>query len=352
VIGSADVTSGAHDLHARANLVDCHLDLMMTVVLERQIGARATFADRWLPELKEAGVKVQVVPVYTEFTLPAAHLHEALRQIAAFKRQVELNPERVAHCRTGSAVRSALDSDRLAMILALEGASALQGDASLVSLFFELGVRMISLTHEWRTQLADGSGENAAGSRLSTAGVQVLAEMERLGILMDVSHLGRSGVAHVLELASRPLIASHSGSDSVHPHHRNLTDEEIRGIAATGGVVCIIMLPHFVAAGEATPEHVVNHIEHMASVAGFEHVGLGSDFIADIVDDCFPTHMRLGSSDLRKSIVGLRASRDLVRVTEAMLRRGFSDEQVLAILGDNLMRVFDEVIGCGPHGPV
>jgi membrane dipeptidase len=354
------LATAARRLHSEATVVDCHLDLLMTVVLQRQIGARGSFDGRWLPELRAGGVKVQVAPVYCEGTLPAAHLHDAMRTIAAFKREVAQNSGAVRHCRTGAEIRQAVADGQIAMVLSFEGGSALQGDPSLLPLFFELGVRMIGFTLEGRTALADGSGENPTGSRLTSTGVEVVRQMQRLGIVMDVSHLGIRGVEHVLELATRPVVASHSGAWSVHQNHRNLTDEQIRAIAATGGVVCAVMLPCFVDPDQPTVDRLMDHVEHMVSVGGATHVGLGSDFFAEIAADCWPTHMNLSSAlyypphgnDLHASIPGLRSSRDLANLTEAMLRRGFSEADTRGILGDNLLRVFDAVMGISDENPL
>ena len=131
-----------------------------------------------------------------------------------------------------------------------------------------LGVRVASIAHWGRTALADGSGEDATGSRLTAPGVAALREMERLGMIFDVSHLGASGVAHVLELATRPVMATHSSARALRDHHRNLTDDQIRGVAATGGVICVNFLPGFLAEDPAdfTVDRLVDHIEHVAGV--------------------------------------------------------------------------------------
>ena len=123
----------------------------------------------------------------------------------------------------------------------------LDASVELLSTLHRLGVRVASIAHWGRTPLADGSGEDATGSRLTAAGVAALREMERLGIVFDISHLGASGVAHVLELATRPVIATHSSARALRDHHRNLTDEQLRGVAATGGVVCVNFFAGFLS---------------------------------------------------------------------------------------------------------
>jgi membrane dipeptidase len=198
-----------------------------------------------------------------------------------------------------------------------------------------------------RTLLGDGSGEAEAGSRLPRAGIAVLAEMDRLGIVFDVSHLGAAGVEHVLELATRPVIASHSAARALRDHHRNLTDEQLRGIAATGGVIGLNLLACFIDPEDATIDRVVDHYEHLVEVVGIEHIGVGPDFIADIYDDLYPAHADLRSEglDARLNVEDLHASRHLPNLTAALLRRGFSERDVRLILGENYLRVFRQVMG-------
>lgn len=335
-------------LHQDAVVVDAHNDLVLSITAPG-LGERGTFKHRWLPELRAGGVNVQVCPLYSDPEIPEAHLRQTLRQIAALKREVELNSADLAICRSGEEIDAAVDSRRIALVIAMEGALALGPDESLVEIFYELGVRMISFTHMGRTLLADGSGEDATGSRLPRAGVDVLREMERLGIIFDVSHLGAAGVEQVLELATRPVIASHSATRAIRDHHRNLTDDQVRGIAATGGVIGLNLLACFIDQENPTIDRVVDHYEHLVEVVGIEHIGVGPDFIADIYDDLYPAHADLTSEglDTRVNIEGLHAPRHLPNLTAALLRRGFSEADVRLILGENFLRVFREVMGVG-----
>jgi len=336
----------AQRLHREAIVVDAHNDLVLSITAPG-LGERSTFKHRWLPELRAGGVNVQVCPLYSDPEIPEAHLRQTLRQIAALKREVELNPADLAICRSGEEIDAAVNSGKIALVIAMEGALALGPDESILEIFYELGVRMISFTHMGRTLLADGSGEDATGSRLPRAGVAVLREMERVGIVFDVSHLGAAGVEHVLELATRPVIASHSALRALRDHHRNLTDEQLRGIAATGGVIGLNLLACFIDQENPTIDRVVDHYEHLVEVVGIEHVGVGPDFIADTYDDLYPAHADLTSEglDTRVNIEGLHASRHLPNLTAALLRRGFSEDDVRLILGENHLRVFREVMG-------
>jgi membrane dipeptidase len=333
-------------LHREAVVVDAHNDLVLSIAAGG-LGERGTFKHRWLPELREGGVNVQVCPLYSDPQIPEAHLRQTLLQIAALKREVRLNAGDLAICRSGVDIDVALHEGKIALVIAMEGALALGPDERLLEVFYELGVRMISLTHMGRTLLADGSGEDEAGSRLPRAGVAVVREMDRLGIVFDLSHLGAAGVEHVLEIATRPVIASHSAARALRDHHRNLTDEQLRGIAATGGVIGLNLLACFIDQDNPTIDRVVDHYEHLADVVGVEHIGLGPDFIADIYDDIYPANADLSieALDPRLNIEGLHASRHLPNLTAALLRRGFSESDVRLILGENYLRVFREVMG-------
>jgi membrane dipeptidase len=336
----------ALQLHQDAVVVDAHNDLVLSLTAPG-LGERGTFAGRWLAELRAGGVDVQVCPLYSDPEIPEAHLRQALRQIAALKREAAQNAGDLSICRSGTEIDSAVAAGKVALVLALEGALALGPDESIVEIFYDLGIRMISFTHMGRTLLADGSGEDATHSRLPREGVAVLAAMERLGIVFDVSHLGAAGVDHVLELATRPVIASHSATRALSDHHRNLTDDQLRGIAATGGVVGLNLLACFIDPENPTIDRVVDHYEHLIGIVGVEHVGVGPDFVADIFDDLFPAHADLSSEGLdpRLNIEGLHASRHLPNLTAALLDRGFGERDVRLILGENFLRVFRDVMG-------
>src|SRR4051794_20788561 len=277
------------DLHRDAPVVDTHNDLLM-LVARRPLARQATyFRERWLPQLRAGGVDVQVLPVYIDDDFrPEGALRQTLRMLEAGHRVIEANSDAVALCTSPDEIDAALGEGRIACILALEGCEAVGIHVELLETLYRVGVRMASFTHFGRTALADGSAEDAAGSRLTTAGVEAFALMQRLGMLMDVSHLSAAGVDHVLELSRRAVIASHSSAHAVRAHHRNLTDERLKGIAATGGVVGVNFFHGFIDETVSSVPRVVDHIEHIASVAGIEHVGLGPDFVKEVYDELLP----------------------------------------------------------------
>ncbi|MFD9076524.1 dipeptidase, partial [Streptomyces lasiicapitis] len=256
--------------------------------------------------------------------------------------------DQVALCVDGADIDRALGEDKIALVLALESAPGIDASVELFSTLFRLGVRIASIAHWGRTPLADGSREDATGSRLTAPGVEALREMERLGMLFDISHLGASGVAHVLELATRPLIATHSSARALRDHHRNLTDDQIRGVAGTGGVVCVNFVPDFLTDDESkvSVDRVVDHIEHIVSVAGIDHVGLGPDFLREVIADLTPPCCDNASDEHPLfDFPGLEGPADLPVVTEAMIRQGLAEEDVLKILGGNLRRLMSTHMG-------
>ena len=338
----------ARALHDDAVVVDCHNDLILLVDRKRAVGEPDHFARYWLPELRAGGVNVQVVPIYIDDEYrPDGALRRTLILIEQVHRIVQQHASEVALCLTGSDIDEAVASGRIAFVLALEGMEALGTDVSLVETFHRLGVRMMSFTHFGRTAMADGSAEDDAGSRLTRAGVEAVGEMERLGIVLDLSHLGIGGVAHALEIATRPLIASHSGARALCDHHRNLSDEVIKAIAVTGGAVGINAFPWFVDRKAPTLDRFVDHIEHVRDLAGIDHVGIGPDFIREYYQEFFGNYPDMETEGLRinEAIAGLGYSRDLPNLTVRMVERGFTDGDVRKVLGANFLRVFHQVMG-------
>jgi membrane dipeptidase len=342
-------TVGVQQLHQSAVVADTHNDLLMSVVARRPDRWAAYFRENWLPQLRDGGVDVQVLPVFIDDAYrPEGALRQTLRMIEAAHRIAEGNPDEVALCLDGASIEATLASGRIALVLALEGCPAIDADVELFESMHRLGVRIASLTHFGRTALADGSGEDGTGGRLTRAGVAALAEMERLGILFDVSHLGAAGVDHVLELATRPVIATHSSARALRDHHRNLDDSHLKEIAAGGGVVCVNFFAGFVDETEHTLDRLVDHLEHVAAVAGIDHVGIGPDFLKEVEDEVWPAWRDdyvIEGIDVRSCIPGLEGPRGLPLVTEALLRRGVAEDDVVKVLGANIVRLFRAELG-------
>jgi membrane dipeptidase len=319
-------------------VIDVHHDLLMLVAMEHCKGNRDTFRDRWIPELRAGGIDVQVLPVFVAEEAPEAMLRKALEMIDALHVEVEKNSNDVTLCLTRADLDGAIEDRKLALILALEGAEPIgTHNLSMLRILHKLGVRMMSMTLNNRTGLADGTDEQETSSRLTELGVEAVAEMERLGIILDVSHLNDAGFWHVTDIATKTFIASHSNCRAIFDHPRALTDDQLRALAAQGGVVGMNLHPMLVRGEDATVDDTLDHLEHALEVAGEDHVGLGPDFCAELDE--------LGimfDPPVANGIKGLERSEDLPGFTEAMSERGLSDDVIRKVLGGNFLRVLRE----------
>jgi membrane dipeptidase len=337
------VDPAAARLHASATVVDTHNDLLMLVSRRPAADQAAYFRRHWLPQLQAGGVNVQVLPVFIDDDFrPEGALRQTLRMIECAHRVADEAGDIVSLCRTGEQIDAAVAAGRTALVLALEGCEAVGTDVELLRTFARLGVRMVSFTHFGRTGLADGSAEDAAGSRLTAAGVEAFHLLQELSVLVDVSHLSAAGTDHVLSLATRPVVASHSSAYALLEHHRNLTDERLKGIASTGGVVGVNFFYGFIDPDAPTIGRLVDHIEHVAGVAGIDHVGLGPDFVKEVFEQLTPPAIPVDFEgiDGTRVIPGLDGPAGLPLVTEEMLRRGWPERDIVKVLGDNWLRVF------------
>ncbi|MEA5362290.1 membrane dipeptidase [Amycolatopsis sp., V23-08] len=340
-----------NELHEQLVVGDAHNDLLALVALRVPDRWAAYFREHWYPQLAAGGVNVQVLPIMIDHGFrPEGVLRRTLRMIEAAHRIAEENADVVALCRSGSDIDAALAAGRIALVLALEGCAQIDEDVALLRTMSRLGVQMVSLTHFGRTALADGSSEQDTGSRLTRAGVAAIAVLDELGVLVDVSHLNPAGVAHVLELTDRPVIASHSAAFALRPHHRNLTDEQLQAIAATGGVICLNLYAGYLAEGDATVDDVVDHLVHIAHVTGEDHVGIGSDFVADLFAETIPAWERplvIEGTDGERLVPGLAGPAGLPLITEKMLHSGLSPSFIGKVMGGNLLRL---LTGDAPTG--
>ncbi|ANZ40986.1 membrane dipeptidase [Lentzea guizhouensis] len=340
------------DLHDRSIVADTHNDLLDAVVHRPVDRWVPHFQERWLPQLRQGGVNLQVLPVFIDDPYrPEGALRQTLRMIEAAHRIAAATDE-VELCADGTSIDAALAEDKIALVLALESAPGVGDDVELLETLFRLGVRIASLAHFGRTALADGSGEDATGSRLTRAGVAAVAEMERLGMMFDVSHLSAAGVEHVLELATRPVIATHSSARALRDHHRNLTDEQLKAIAQNGGVVCVNFFAPFLHESDFRIERLIDHIEHIAGVMGVRHVGLGPDFVKEVLADVTPPCCEaqfIEGVPTDRFLPGLEGPAGLPLVTEALQKRGWPDDDIALVLGANVLDLFRAELGKPNH---
>lgn len=267
---------------------DCHNDLLLSVRHQRERGREDPFGDFWLPQLRAGGVQLQVLPVCTEeqFVGEGA-LRRALLMLEEARHLARVHAADVAIVETAAELDAALSSGRIALVLAFEGAEPIGNSLELVDVFHRAGVRMASLSWNRRTMMADGVAERDTGGRLTQLGVDAIARMEQLGVVVDVSHLSRAGFVHLAEVATRPFIASHSSCAAVHPHPRNLDDDQLAIIRDSGSFVCLNSFGPFLADVPDVDAYLA-HVEHALAIVGPDRVGLGTDFIEDIARDIDP----------------------------------------------------------------
>ncbi|MDR5683169.1 MAG: dipeptidase [Armatimonadota bacterium] len=318
--------SGAGRLHRDALVVDLHADTLLHVAdAGRRFGVRSRTGHVDLPRLREGGVDVQVFAVYVAPRYaPTGGHRRAIQLLDAFDREAGVSG-RVVLCTTVEQIRTAAATGKLAAVLSIENGEAIGDRPERLDGFWRRGVRIMSLTWNGSNRLADGVGGTEHGG-LSALGRRVLQRMQRLGMVVDVSHLSEAAFWQVLEATRGPIVATHSNAAAVHPHRRNLTNDQLRAIGRRGGVVGVNFYPEFL--GGDTVEHVLHHVDHMLRVMGPDHVALGTDY-----------------DGIGRTPRGLEDVSRMPHLTEAMIRRGYAPEVVRKILGENALRVFRQVWG-------
>lgn len=372
-----DVKARAARLQASAIVVDTHEDVPEQLEKEWvDIGARQKTGHVDIPRWKEGGVTAPFLAAYVSsgYAASGESAKKALEFIDLIQRLVEAHPELV-FADSVAGIRAAKANGKIAILIGIEGGHAIEDSLAALSAFYRLGARYMTLTHTNTNHWADSAGsfftfgfdpkKSLVHNGLTDFGRQVVLEMNRLGMLVDVSHVSDKTIQDVLEVSKAPVLASHSSCRALADMPRNLTDEQIRAIGAKGGVVMINFSSTFVdqkvvddfqarkaalapKAAEIAERYkddpkkrdaeisalldnrkrprakwmaVVDHIEHVMKIAGPQAVGLGTDY--DGIDD--PPE---GLEDVSK----------LPIVTEELLRRGHSEEEVRGVLGENFLR--------------
>ena len=285
-------------------VVDAHYDLLLDVYRLRRQGETKVIERFYLDDLRAAGVNVLICSLFVPSDyIPEMALRVALAQIGNLHAETRESPGLFALCRSAGEARAAVEEGKVALFLSFEGADSLGCDLQLLSVFYELGVRLIGLTWSRRNFAADGCHfhplEEGAVGGLTPFGVALLKEVGRLGMIVDVSHLNDTGFDDVLRFFDGPVIASHSNCRALCPVARNLTDDQIKRLAERGGVAGLNNMAGFVhpdgaevakrmARGEKlTASHfdlgeprwagLLEHARHILDLAGEDHLGLGLD---------------------------------------------------------------------------
>jgi membrane dipeptidase len=328
------------DLHRASIVIDTHSDALGAVVRgERRLGERSIQGQFDLPRALDGGITAELLAIYLHDPRPGSCMRQTVEYLDAYHREVESFSDLAVAATKADDILRAKEQGKVALILSMEGAEALEGDLSFLRICHRLGLRSLGITWNRRNEAADGVGELRTGGGLSQFGVELVKECNRLGILIDMAHLAPAGVEDVLEVSEAPVVVTHGncydlwpGSHEVPwPRRRSLTDAQLEAIAAKGGVVGVTAVPAFLGNDEkrAPLGAMLDHIDHMVKVMGEDAVGIGSDFD--------------GVRDAR--VEGLEDASKMPHLTGGLIQRGYGPQTIQKILGGNFLRVFRQVIG-------
>jgi membrane dipeptidase len=369
------ISEQARQLHFSSIVIDTHDDTTQRFLDPGfDLGARNALGSIDIPRMKEGGLGAIFFSIWipSKITGPEA-VKRALAQIEAVHEQVRKHSNDLVLVTTVEGIREAHEEGKIAALIGVEGGHMIASDLGLLRRYASLGARYMTLTHSGNAEWADSSTAKPEHNGLSEFGKDVVREMNRLGMIVDISHVSDKTFADVLEVSKAPVFASHSDCRAICDAPRNMTDDMIRALAAKGGVIQInyhvgFLSQEFRNAEKAHPEwdkaialevqkrcgdrqgcqliegdrvtreyvlrgdlprvewtKIIEHIDHAVKIAGIGHVGLGSDFDG--------ANMPFGMEDASK----------LPRITNALLEKGYSDGDVKKILGENTLRVMAEV---------
>jgi membrane dipeptidase len=369
-----DVSVRARKLHFASLVVDTHDDTTQRFLDgDFDLGLRNSSGSIDIPRMKEGGLGAIFFSIWipSKITGPDAVMH-ALQQIDAVREQVRRHPKDIVLATTAAEIREARKQGKIAALMGLEGGHMIASDLGVLRSYAALGVHYMTLTHSGNDEWADSSTDTAAHNGLTDFGKDVVREMNRLGMMVDISHVSDKTFYDALAVSNAPLIASHSSCRALCDARRNMTDQMIKDLAAQGGVIQINYHVGFLSEefmnADRNPEiskaiatevekrcgdkegcqmiegdritreyvqqgklprvdysKIIEHIDHAVKLVGADHVGLGSDFDG--------ANMPFGMEDATK----------LPLITEALLRKGYSEEDIRKILGENTLRVMAEV---------
>jgi membrane dipeptidase len=369
-----DISTHAHKLHFSSIVVDTHDDTTQRFFSkDYDLGKRNPDGAIDTPRMREGGMNAIFFSIWIDGHImgPPA-IQKALDQIDAVRENVKKYPNDIVLARTAEDVRRAHAQGKIAALMGVEGGHMIGNDIRMVRIFSDLGVRYMTLSHFYNDEWADSSTDKPTHNGLTDYGKDIVREMNRQGMLVDISHVSDKTFYDALEVSKAPLIASHSSCRALCDHVRDMNDDMIKALAAKGGVIQINYEKSFIDQGykdasdkatggvvemmaaikktcgedeecvgremkkietqliaegklpHVTWERIIDHIDHAVKLVGADHVGLGSDFDG--------ANMPEGMEDASK----------LPKITEALLRKGYSESDIRKILGENTLRILEQ----------
>jgi membrane dipeptidase len=317
----------------------------------------APFTPTMIANAKASGITAVNMTLAAGGNGPGAFLG-AVRSLAFAERELTAWPDVLTRIRTVADLERARRERKCGLIYGFQDGTALEDDITRVELFHSLGVRIIQLTYNVRNLLGDGCLEKSNGG-LSAFGRRVVAEMNRLGILVDLSHVGERTTNEAIAASTKPVAFTHSGCQAVNGVPRNKTDAQLKAFAEKGGVIGIFLMPFLRGAGQPSADDFATHIEHAIRVCGEEHVGIGSDLSItplELTPDFRQTHADFvrvrreqgisapgEAEDVFNYVPDFNTPRRMDQIADLLAKRGHGSARIAKILGGNWMRLFGEV---------
>ena len=326
-------------------VVEGHRDVYEQLY-RKSVGEETPLRDAMAPRLIRDGINVCVYAIsgdsYSHTQNTGRYLDTALENIDMFLEEAPKSEGMISMIRTRSDIPEKVRPGNISFLLHFEGGMPLQGSIHQLRNFYRLGLRSMQLTWNFRNELGDGVWENRTKGGLTNFGVEVIKEMNRLGMVVDLAHMNREGFFQALDVAQAPLIVSHANACGMLDNPRNLGDDQIKAIADQKGLVGILALPERVTRKDATLEDLLKHLDYMVGLAGIEHMALGMDFIKydgprTLKDRHHPLRERAYVKDFEEI-------EDLPKLIDGLTRHGYKEKDIALILGGNYIRVLKSIL--------
>ena len=333
LMAEAEVYGRARELHRTSPVVDTHTDTPMVWTETTDLGVRQDAEDVKVDfvKMQDGGVACTFMVAYlpqvelddVDYKQKAQEAHDvAVETFERLREQVDRHPDKVKF----NTQISDIEAQSVNVCFGLENGFALAGDIRNVEKFYNMGVRYITLCHNGDNDLCDSARGKGTHGGLSDFGREVIREMNRLGMMVDVSHAADSTIEQAIEFSSQPIIATHTSAKALCDHARNMSDELIVKLAQSGGRIHVCLYNYFLAKdGRADINTICDHIDHMVKLVGSESVGIGSDF------------------DGGGGVLGCNDSSELINITMELIRRGYSDDDIKNIMGVGFVKYYGKI---------